>query len=1033
LSDPPALREPRSLLLLLPIAGALLLGEALVRPARAAILNVPATYPTVRAAINVAASGDTVLVAPGVHAGGAWVNGKRVTVASWYAVTGDTGMVAQTVIDGVAANACNGAPGCVGNALFEFGDNAHGSHLIGLTLTRGENGVTSASTVDLTRCRVVGNGDGVDYVPGAGGTFRNSLFADNSDDGVDLNGRMNVAILDCDIRDNADDGIEFRLYAYTGPTRQVDILGNRITGNGEDGVQLIDYPGVGNYVIRIERNLFQSNYDGTGLSAAIASMPDAETIESLVGAPIAERVYVTNNTFIDERNGVVGGANTIALNNIFTGIQGTALRRVGGASISAYNLFWSTGTHYVESNVDLPHLLHAAPQLDVTGRLTPPSPAVDAGTAFYQWQGQTVLSLPPTDYQGDAPDLGAFETAANTAPLVSAGPDGTVTLAHDAVETGGPDILMPGPAAGLRADVALQGTVSDDGLPYPPRPGAAWSVVSGPGPVRFTSPTQPGAQASFSVPGTYLLQLTVNDGQLAASDLVQITVELPRNLPPAVEAGPQQVVVLPALATLQGTVTDDGLPIPPGTVTHGWSKVSGPGPVTFETPALAGTRASFTTPGNYLLRLTASDGELAAGDSVVVIVQPVPNDPPVVDAGSDQSIMIPSDAILDGTATDDGRPVPPAALTLAWSVVAGPGAVTFQDPGQADTRAGFTVPGTYLLRLTAFDGALSGSDLVQILVQPPPPAIEVRVNAGSDDKEEEAGGKIVRNGSDIDLVHDGGSQTVGLRFTGVAVPAGATIIRAYIQFEADAAESGTASLLLRGQAADDPATFTNADHDVSSRPRTAASAAWSPPAWTTVGEAGAAQRTSDLKAVIQELVDRPGWASGNAMALIVTGTGTGKRTARSQESDPSGAALLHIEYGGLAVPAGAEPGDGTATATAGRETAEGDLRHAPRLDAAPETAAPAPALTPRLEFALHGVSPQPARGPLRVEFTLADPDPATLELLDVTGRRVLTRAVGARGAGRHAIELRDRLPAGVYLVRLSQGGRTRGAKAVVIP
>ena len=43
-------------------------------------------------------------------------------------------------------------------------------------------------------------------------------------------------------------------------------------------------------------------------------------------------------------------------------------------------------------------------------------------------------------------------------------------------------------------------------------------------------------------------------------------------------------------------------------------------------------------------------------------------------------------------------------------------------------------------------------------------------------------------------------------------------------------------------------------------------------------------------------MNRPGWASGNALALIVTGSGTGKRTARSFNGNPAGAALLHVEY-----------------------------------------------------------------------------------------------------------------------------------------
>jgi hypothetical protein len=46
--------------------------------------------------------------------------------------------------------------------------------------------------------------------------------------------------------------------------------------------------------------------------------------------------------------------------------------------------------------------------------------------------------------------------------------------------------------------------------------------------------------------------------------------------------------------------------------------------------------------------------------------------------------------------------------------------------------------------------------------------------------------------------------------------------------------------------------------------------------------------------VIQEIVSRPGWVSGNALALIVTGSG--KRTAESFNGDAAGAALLHVEY-----------------------------------------------------------------------------------------------------------------------------------------
>ncbi len=87
-----------------------------------------------------------------------------------------------------------------------------------------------------------------------------------------------------------------------------------------------------------------------------------------------------------------------------------------------------------------------------------------------------------------------------------------------------------------------------------------------------------------------------------------------------------------------------------------------------------------------------------------------------------------------------------------------------------------------------------------------------------------------------------------------------------------------------------------------------------------------------------------------------------------------------------------------------------------------------------VELALHGLLPNPAVRDLRVAFSLADAQPATLELLDLAGRRLRSRAVGTLGAGRHSISLGSSgsLPAGVYLVRLQCGERSLIVKGVVL-
>src|SRR5262249_56561216 len=78
------------------------------------------------------------------------------------------------------------------------------------------------------------------------------------------------------------------------------------------------------------------------------------------------------------------------------------------------------------------------------------------------------------------------------------------------------------------------------------------------------------------------------------------------------------------------------------------------------------------------------------------------NQAPVVDAGPDQTVPTPS-ATLNGSATDDGLPNPPGALTYTWSAVAGPGTVSFADATAPNTIASFSQGGVYTLRLTAYD------------------------------------------------------------------------------------------------------------------------------------------------------------------------------------------------------------------------------------------------------------------------------------------------------------------------------------------
>lgn len=111
------------------------------------------------------------------------------------------------------------------------------------------------------------------------------------------------------------------------------------------------------------------------------------------------------------------------------------------------------------------------------------------------------------------------------------------------------------------------------------------------------------------------------------------------NVPPVTRVGPDQEITLPALATLDGTVSDDGLPTPPGALTTTWSKVSGPGTVTFGNANAVDTTASFSEAGPYLLQLTAHDGEKASSADVAILVNPQTAQPVTINVEAETGIL----------------------------------------------------------------------------------------------------------------------------------------------------------------------------------------------------------------------------------------------------------------------------------------------------------------------------------------------------------------------------------------------------------
>lgn len=174
-----------------------------------------------------------------------------------------------------------------------------------------------------------------------------------------------------------------------------------------------------------------------------------------------------------------------------------------------------------------------------------------------------------------------------------------------------------------------------------------------------------------------------------------------------------------------------------------------------------------------------------------------------------------------------------------------------------------------------------------------------RTATSDGDAEECPDGDVTYTGASLQLTRDdtdgcAGEQTVGVFFQSVEVPAGATVHEATIQFTAAAAGTEPTDLVIWAEDGINPPDFDGVDRNVSNRPRLAGNVSWTVEAWSAPGESGPAQRTPNLRPVVQELVDQPGWASGNAMAFIITGTG--QRVAVAFDGEPGQSAELTIRY-----------------------------------------------------------------------------------------------------------------------------------------
>jgi len=227
-----------------------------------------------------------------------------------------------------------------------------------------------------------------------------------------------------------------------------------------------------------------------------------------------------------------------------------------------------------------------------------------------------------------------------------------------------------------------------------------WSFNEGGAKVRYTAVFA----YQFNNVGVITITLAIRDAAgNSDSDSVVVTVTAPDTEPPVADAGPDQVVIAGTLVTFDGTGSTDNV----GVTNNTWTFDDG-GPRT-----LYGTSPTYTfnNVGAFVVILAVRD---AAGNSdsdavVVAVISPPDTEPPVADAGPDQTAYTDGTVVLDGTASSDNVGI----TNYTW---------TFTYDGSTRTLYGplaafrFAVAGNYTIILAVRDAAGNGdTDTVTII------------------------------------------------------------------------------------------------------------------------------------------------------------------------------------------------------------------------------------------------------------------------------------------------------------------------------
>ncbi|MEK7535600.1 MAG: Ig-like domain-containing protein [Patescibacteria group bacterium] len=151
--------------------------------------------------------------------------------------------------------------------------------------------------------------------------------------------------------------------------------------------------------------------------------------------------------------------------------------------------------------------------------------------------------------------------------------------------------------------VSLVAKIIDDALPYPYKLIVRWKLLTGPGAVKFNTTTKSAVTATLSLFGTYNFQIVVYDRQYYATDTISVLVDKDAFATPTSSS----TTLTPEVPKIiKNSPTSFTLTTIGSAISISWSKVSGPGEVTFSRPDSFFTDVTVDTSGEYVIRRTVT-------------------------------------------------------------------------------------------------------------------------------------------------------------------------------------------------------------------------------------------------------------------------------------------------------------------------------------------------------------------------------------------------------------------------------------------